>query len=94
MISNYLNYHEEFHRNDLILPLYDPKKGKTDFLDDKHLVWTHGYIGFLAGMESQLGDDMRYIMEAMPYDAYLKRLNKQMNYDKYRNAPGSDEFRF
>ena len=52
MISNYLNYHEEFHRNDLILPLYDPKKGKTDFLDDKHLVWTHGYIGFLAGMES------------------------------------------
>ena len=37
---------------------------------------------------------MRYIMEAMPYDAYLKRLNKQMNYDKYRNAPGSDEFRF
>ena len=52
MVSNYLNYHEEFHRNDLILPMYDPKMGKTDFLDDKHLVWAHNYIGFLAGMES------------------------------------------
>ena len=52
MISNYFNCHEEFHRNDLVVPLYDPKLGKTDFLDDKHLAWAHGYLGFLASLES------------------------------------------
>ena len=39
MVSNYFNEYDEYHRNDLILPLYDPKFGKTDFLDDKHLIW-------------------------------------------------------
>ena len=52
MISNYLNYYEDFHRNDLILPLYDPRLGKTDFLDDKHLNWTFEYLKFLASLES------------------------------------------
>ena len=52
MISNYFNSYDEFNRNDLVLPLFDPKYGKTDFLDDKHLVWTHGYLNFLASIES------------------------------------------
>ena len=52
MVSNYFNHFDEFHRNDLVLPLYDPKLGKTDFLDDKHLAWSHAYINFLAGLES------------------------------------------
>ena len=93
MISNYFNNFEEFHRNDLVLPLYDPIFGKTDFLDDKHLAWTHKYINFLAGIEYQIGEDMRQQMEAFSYDAFLKRLNKQMQYDSYKNAY-SDDFRF
>ena len=52
MVSNYFNKIEEFQRNDLILPLYDPKFGKTDFLDDKHLIWVYKYLDFLASMES------------------------------------------
>lgn len=59
MISNYFNQIEEFHRNDLTLPLYDPKLGKTDFADDKHLVWTHAYLKFMASMEAGLSEDMR-----------------------------------
>ncbi len=41
MVSNYLNQFEEYHRNDFILPLYHPKYGKTDVLDDKHLIWSY-----------------------------------------------------
>ena len=52
MVSNYFNALDEFHRNDLILPYYDPKFGKTDFLDDKHLIWLYQYLGFMASMES------------------------------------------
>ena len=52
MISNYFNSIDDFSRNDLILPLYDPRLGKTDFLDDKHMVWTHSYLNFLASLES------------------------------------------
>ena len=52
MVSNYFNAIDDYHRNDLVLPLYDPKMGKTDFLDDKHLAWTYNYLGFLAGLES------------------------------------------
>ena len=52
MVSNYLNKIDEFHRNDLILPLFDPMYGHTDFTDDKHLAWVHSYITFLAGVES------------------------------------------
>ena len=48
MISNFYNLEEEFRRNDLVLPQYHPKLGQTDFLDDKHLAWTAGYIAYLA----------------------------------------------
>merc|ERR1712045_984578 len=51
MISNYFNNIDEFTRNDLILPLYHPRLGKTDFLDDKHMVWLHSYLSFLAALE-------------------------------------------
>ena len=51
MVSNYYNSIEDFARNDLILPLYHPRLGKTDFLDDKHMVWLHSYLSFLARIE-------------------------------------------
>ena len=37
MVSNHYNQIEDFQRNDIILPEYHPKMGKTDFLDDMHL---------------------------------------------------------
>ena len=51
MVSNFFNQIEDFQRNDLTLPLFHPVEGKTDFLDDKHLVWTHSYLNFMAGLE-------------------------------------------
>ena len=47
MISNYYNEVEDFQRNDLIIPEFDPKLGKTDFLDDMHLNNTFHYLQFI-----------------------------------------------
>ena len=37
MVSTKLNGIEDFQRNDIVIPEYNPKHGRTDFLDDKHL---------------------------------------------------------
>ena len=39
--------------------MYDPVKGSTDFLDDKHLAWTFNYLDMLASLELTVGEDMR-----------------------------------
>ena len=37
LISNFFNEIEDFQRNDIVLPVFAPKVGRTDFLDDMHL---------------------------------------------------------
>jgi hypothetical protein len=37
MVSNFYNEIEDFQRNDIVIPQFDPKSGSTDFLDDLHL---------------------------------------------------------
>ena len=37
MVSNFYNEIEDFQRNDVIIPEFDPKLGRTDFHDDVHL---------------------------------------------------------
>ena len=59
MISPHYNLIEDYQRNDLILPLYDPLQGQSDFLDDKHLAWGMKYLSVLAGLETTIGEDMR-----------------------------------
>ena len=51
-----------------MIPQFDPVKGVTDFLDDKHLAWTYNYLDMLSSLESTVGDDMRQQMEALSYD--------------------------
>ena len=51
-----------------MLPLYDPIKGTTDFLDDKHLAWCNNYLNMLASLETTIGEDMRMLMESLSYD--------------------------
>ena len=51
MISPFYNLIEDYQRNDLILPLYDPITGVTDMHDDKHLTFCAKYIDFLASIE-------------------------------------------
>ena len=37
VVSNFYNAVEDFQRNDIVLPEFDPKRGRTDFLDDMHM---------------------------------------------------------
>jgi hypothetical protein len=53
MVSNYNNVIEDYQANDIVLPIFDPKKGVTDMMDDKHLLWFYNYINFLEGMNGQ-----------------------------------------
>lgn len=68
MISSFYNDIEDFQRNDLVLPMFDPVKGNTDVLDDKNLTWARNYIKMLASLEQTIGEDMRQQMEALSFD--------------------------
>ena len=39
MISNYFNKIEDFQRNDIVIPEYEPRVGRTDFLNDMHMTY-------------------------------------------------------
>ena len=41
VISNFFNQLEDYQRNDIVLPEYNPKMGKTDFIDDKHMFYLY-----------------------------------------------------
>lgn len=91
MISNHYNEIEDYQRNDLILPNYDPIKGQVDFLDDKHLTFCSKYLDMLAGLETTLGEDMRRQMDSLSYEQFLKRKTNAMNPNHASIAP-KDEF--
>ena len=78
MVSNFYNEIEDFQRNDIILPIFDPKLGSTDFLDDQHLTFFHQYVKMLLSMEYAVGKDIRMRMEGLSYDAFCQRVNKSL----------------
>ena len=39
VLSNNWNEIEDFQRNDIVLPEFEPKFGRTDFLNDMHMNW-------------------------------------------------------
>ncbi len=92
MISNFYNLEEEFQSNDLILPMFHPKLGQTDFLDDKHLGYLLDYINFVESMEVSVGDDIRKCMDNFSYENYLRKLTKQMRYDSYKDMKDNKLF--
>ena len=70
MVSNFYNEVEDFQRNDIVIPQFDPKSGRTDFLDDLHLDYLHQYLRFLISLESIVGVDVRMRMEGYNYEQY------------------------
>ena len=76
MISNYYNKIEDFQRNDIVIPEYEPHHGQTDFLNDMHMTYTSQYIQFVNALDSNIGKDIRVRMEGMPYEAYCQRTTK------------------
>ena len=82
VVSNFYNEIEDFQRNDVVVPEFDPKAGRTDFLDDVHLSYLHGYAKFILSLESLIGEDVRMRMEGYSYEQYCQRVNKQLKYDR------------
>ena len=70
MLSNFYNPIEEFQRNDLVIPEYNPIMGKTDFLDDKHMYYVFKYIRFMNSLSQTIGEDVRHKMESYPYETF------------------------
>lgn len=68
VISNFSNELEDFQRNDLVIPEYNPLVGKTDFLDDKHLRYLSSYLKFLFSLDKTISPDIRNKMEAYSYE--------------------------
>jgi len=91
LISNFFNEIEDFQRNDIVLPVFAPKVGRTDFLDDMHLDYAHSYLRFMLSLDGAVGPDVRMRMEAYGYEQYCQRINKNLKYDSRRD-PQSDYF--
>ena len=71
----------------MIIPEFDPKAGRTDFLDDVHLSYIHSYAKFILSLESLVGSDVRMRMEGYGYEQFCQRVNKQLKYDSQRHTP-------
>ena len=71
VVSNHYNTIEDFQRNDLIIPEYHPRVGKTDFADDKHMFYLYKYLRFLMSLDKAVGVDIRHKMEAYSYDTFI-----------------------
>jgi hypothetical protein len=83
VISNFKNEIEEYQSNEIILPLYDPLKGTTDFLDDKHLIYLDKYITGLYAMDYYAGKDVRSKLNSISYDKFIQKLTKKVKYDSH-----------
>ena len=90
MVSNFENLSEEHKFNDLILPRYDPFKGETDFLDDKHLSYFEQYLKAVFAMDQYVGLDVKAKLQSISYKKFLQKLTKRMRYDSYEVRAGKD----
>lgn len=64
-----------------MVPLFEPRFGKTDFLNDMHLTYIYEYMKFIKTLDKTVGGDIRTRMEAMSYDKYIQRITKSIRYD-------------
>lgn len=79
IISNFPNKNSAYTDNDLIIPLFHPAKGTTEFTSDAHLHFLNEYILFLMGllgsgngMELNLVQDIREGIKQLNYDKLVK----------------------
>ncbi|CDW85004.1 UNKNOWN [Stylonychia lemnae] len=83
VVSNFYNKMEDFQRNDLVLPMYHPKVGTTDFIDDRHMHFLYQYLKFILSLDTAVGSDIRIRMGYASYEAFIQRLVKQSKIDSY-----------
>jgi len=92
VVQNFFNVIEDFQRNDIVLPIYHPKEGTTDFLDDGHMTFVVDYLNFLTSMERSVGLDVRMRMEGYSYESYCQRTSKQLRVDQRKYSLEDDFF--
>jgi len=93
MVSNHHNLVEEFQRNDIVIPEYHPRLGRTDFADDRHMFYLHKYVRFLLSLDTAVGTDVRQKMQAYSYSSFIQKLTKSVRYDSYSySRSGEAEF--
>ena len=51
VISSQWNEVVDFQRNDIVIPEFEPKLGRTDFLSDSHLTWMGQYLRFILTLQ-------------------------------------------
>ena len=51
VVSSQWNEVVDFQRNDIVLPEFEPKLGRTDFLSDSHLTWLGQYLRFILTLQ-------------------------------------------
>ena len=93
IVSLFENTHESFKHNDIVLPLFDPIVGRTDFIDDRHMMYFKQYIQALFAMDGYVGMDIRDKLKAFSYDKLNVKTAMKIRYDSYAYSPG-DELRF
>ena len=81
VISNFKNEIPDFWHNEIVLPIYDPAKGSTDFGDDKHMSYLDKYIMGLYAMDNYTGPDVRAKINSIPYDKFIRKMIKKMKID-------------
>ena len=81
VLSHAYNDIVDFQRNDIVLPQFEPKLGRTDFLGDSHLSWVSQYLRFILTLEQTVSPDVRIRMEAFGYDDFCRRINKKLRYE-------------
>ena len=69
MVSSFPNEIEDFQRNDVVIPNFDPF-GQTDMHSDLHLSYLQSYLAFLLSLEDFVGNDIRMRMEGYSYLQY------------------------
>lgn len=50
MISNFYNLDDRYINNDIVIPLYHPVKGSTNFFRDAHMYYLVEYLSFLYSL--------------------------------------------
>ncbi|CAI2379032.1 unnamed protein product [Moneuplotes crassus] len=89
MISNFPNELDDYHYNEIVLPLYDPLRGQTDFEDDKHMSYLEKYINGLHAMDTYIGTDVRAKINNISYKKFIQKYTKKIRYDSNSFSSGN-----
>jgi hypothetical protein len=69
LFTNFKNELSDYRNNEIILPLYHPELGTTQYDQDGHMYFVHEYITILnSHIHVNKIDDIREMIKMLPYD--------------------------